>query len=204
MAALVLRVLRAHPWRFVPAVPLVVLALLCSPAGEIRPRANRALVRLALRGMSRPVYDRLARSVGADLAAARHSHAEPVWQRLAHERSRGRVVVVTASEHALARAYLDGIGLQGIELIASHLGELPGGLGLVHHNVGAQKVRGLRDRGVGVDEAVLYTDSASDLPLARATSETVLIGGGVRDRRLLRRDSGVRLSFWSAAAEVSR
>lgn len=204
MATLVIRVLRTRPWRVLAVVPLVVAAAAASPAGDLRPRLNRALVRIALRGMTRETYDRLARSTGAALAGNPRVPSEPLRARVRQELERARVVVVTASEQTLARAFVDGLGLTSVEVIGSRLRDDGAGLRIAFHNVGRHKVGSLRLRGLTLDGATLYTDSASDLPLARVVWRTVLVNGGMRSRRLFRRNRRVSTEVWRVSSRDQR
>ncbi|WP_109211296.1 MULTISPECIES: haloacid dehalogenase-like hydrolase [Microbacterium] len=187
MAALIIRRLRAAPWRFAAAVPLVLTALAASPWGEVRPRVNRALVRLALRNVSPLQYVRLAGETAEALAADPDIGRHTIVAVLRQSHARTRAIVVTASEKTLARSYLDALGLNDVEVLASTLTVERRGLLMGSHNVGARKVQSLRAAGVALDQAVLYTDSASDLPLARAVRHTVLVNAGTRSTRAFRR-----------------
>ncbi|MFJ4621526.1 haloacid dehalogenase-like hydrolase [Streptomyces sp. NPDC088812] len=134
---------------------------------------NRALVALALRGMARGEYERLAVATGRALAS-RSAVREAV---AACERAclQGPTVVATASEATLARAFLDGVGLHHVPLVASRLAFFPRGPRLAVHTVGEAKVTAVRARGFLLDDAVFYTDSASDAPLARVARRTVTV-----------------------------
>jgi phosphatidylglycerophosphatase C len=173
---LVVRRLRTSRWRLAAAVPALPLLTLTARHPEWRGRVSRHLVRLALRGLSLDQARDLAIATGAEFART------PAWlnQELV-ERARGhlaegdRVLVVTATEEHLARTLLDAVGLADVELVASGLARVAGGVGLRPHAYGRGKLRALRDRGVPLPWAVLYTDSLADEPVMRHVEEVVLI-----------------------------
>jgi phosphatidylglycerophosphatase C len=112
--------------------------------------------------------------MGRELAARRTVVRQAVAQcRLAH--LQGKTIVATASEETLARAFLDAVDLPDIPLLASRLEFTPRGALLAVHNVGEAKLHAIRAAGSEPEEAVLYTDSASDLPLARTARRTVAV-----------------------------
>lgn len=182
MAAVVLSRFARRPWRVLAAVPLFVASLLATDRG--RERLNRALVALALRGLDRRRYLPLAARVGQRLGATAVN--ERAVQELVERAGAGSVVVVTASEFHLARAFLDAAGLDRVRLIASQLAFDDHSPRLVIHNVGEAKVRRLRIERFPPEGAVLFTDSASDLPLARLAREVYLVNPGPRSARRVR------------------
>ncbi|MFS0704575.1 haloacid dehalogenase-like hydrolase [Cellulomonas sp. 179-A 9B4 NHS] len=166
MGAVVAHRLRRRPHRLPAVVVLVALARVLPPHGAARPALNRLLVRLALGRLSRERYEAVVGAVAAALVSAGNASAaaREAWDAAAR---RGPVVVVTATEELLARTYLRAAGLDPDVLVASRIAftRRPR---LVEHVVGEVKVRRLREAGIRLDDAVLHTDSASDLPLARA------------------------------------
>ena len=161
-----LLVLLALPW----------LALLW-PA---RLRLRRALVRIALLGLDERRY-RLAVEAFAAQRVRRPGHfcRDGVRALRRHLAAGDRVIVVTGCEHMLVESLLDQLGLRGVELVASRL--KPGllGLRLVHHNVGAGKLKGLAAHGVPAWRRA-YGDSLYDLPMLKAAAEPVLVNGTPR------------------------
>ncbi|MGW2183044.1 HAD family hydrolase [Streptomyces sp. NPDC001732] len=178
MSSLVRARLATRPLRFAAAIPPFLLASAAPPDGALKPAMNRAIVALALRGMTRSQYEELAAATGRTMAA-RTAVAQAV-ARCRCARDRGPTVVATASEESLARAFLDGVGLHGIPLAASRLDFTPRGPRLVTHNVGEAKVDAVRALGFVPEGALLYTDSASDLPLARIACRTVTVNAARR------------------------
>ncbi|MFE4950183.1 HAD family hydrolase [Leifsonia sp. NPDC056665] len=185
MGALVLGRLREHPLRLFAALPLFVAAQILPGTSLRRARLHRVLVSLALRGLDRDSYIMLARRTGLRLALRGSPNRQAIAElkRLASEH---QVVVATASEFHLARAYIDAIGLPGVRVLASQLGFDGASPHLVVHNVGAMKVESLRTNGYNLHRFELYTDSTSDLPLARVANKTTLINPSRRSTRRFR------------------
>ncbi|MGW5781936.1 haloacid dehalogenase-like hydrolase [Streptomyces sp. NPDC003863] len=174
MASLVSTRLAARPHRLVAATAPYALALAAPPDGALRPAMNRAIVALALRGMTQAEYEELAITTGRTMADG----SKVVGQAVATcklARLQGPTVVATASEATLARAFLDGVGRDDIPLVASQLEFAPRGPRLTAHNIGAAKLTAVRTAGFAPEDAVFYTDSASDIPLARVARRTVAV-----------------------------
>jgi phosphatidylglycerophosphatase C len=153
-----------------PAVPLAVLK-------AQRSRAIRLVVRAALLGLPAAELTRRTRAFGADLARepGRVIRAGVAAVR-AHAASGDRVVVVTASEQNLARAFLDALGLSTVELVATRVYGRSG----VVHNRGAEKVRQLAARGITPPWHVAYSDSLTDLPMLAGARHAVLVNAAPR------------------------
>ena len=197
MAELVADRLRKAPFRFAAAVPLALLGRLLPAQGRLAPAVNRLLVRLALRGLDREAYEVLARRTAIDLAGLPGNVPAQAIAQVRSAATGGRTVVVTGSERLVARSYLDAVGLPGVELIASSLRFDGSRVRLGYHVVGAAKVRELRRIGVDVARAMLYTDSSSDLPLARVVGSIVLVNPGRRAARVMVRElPTVRVVTW--------
>ncbi|MDQ8708088.1 HAD family hydrolase [Streptomyces sp. LHD-70] len=179
MASLVSSSLAACPGRLVAASAPFLLAQAAPPDGALRPAMNRAIVSLALRGMTRRTYESLAVATGHAMAR-RTTVVEQAVARCRSAGLHGPTVVATASEETLARAFLDGLGLRGIPLAASRLDFTRRGPRLSAHNVGQAKVAAVRAMGFVPEQAVLYTDSASDIPLARVARRTVTVNAARR------------------------
>ncbi|MGW1680610.1 HAD family hydrolase [Saccharopolyspora sp. NPDC002376] len=169
--------LAIHQYRRSPARALAVAARAPRLARDwrhehLRPGVLRTLATRAVAGMTRPAYDALARKLADQMARS----SRVAWDGVAVLRglhdAGWRVIVATASEHELAAAYLRGIGLGAVELVASHLDPTAGRF--IVHNHGKEKVRQLElidcprwDRA--------YTDSLSDLPLLAGAAQPVLV-----------------------------
>lgn len=188
MAALVGRQLVRRPLRLLVALPLFLLAVATPSTGELRPRLNRRLVALALEGITAAEYQALAEEVGCRLARRPNfPRPNPIAEAQQWTAFGCRVVIVTASEERLARTYLDGVGLTSVDLIASEVSFVDGRARFVRHNVGWAKVERVRDANVDLRGATLYTDSASDLPLALQVSHTLLVSPSMVTRRTVAR-----------------
>ena len=117
------------------------------------------------------------------LSHAQHlvSSAAPVIYRdgfgavTAHQQSGDRVVIVTGSSCELADAFCAAAGLEGVRVVGSTLRFRAGGWILDEHCVGARKVSMLAAAGVAPPWSVVYTDSASDLPLLRLAERRCVV-----------------------------
>jgi len=74
---------------------------------------------------------------------------------------------VTGSSSDLAAAFCEALGLDDVRVVGSTLRSSAGGLVVDDHCFGGHKVKMLTAAGVAPPWAVVYTDSASDLPLLR-------------------------------------
>ncbi|GAA2189722.1 haloacid dehalogenase-like hydrolase [Micromonospora lupini] len=178
----------------------VVLLLLLAPAVAVpasRPWAARWMSRIGLVGRSASQLRTALERFGADLGAEPGRIIGPGVDMIrAHVAAGDRVIVVTACEHTLARALLDGIGLAEVELVASHIH----GPRLIVHNHGATKMTQLAARGVTPPWRVAYSDSLSDLPLLGGAERAVLVNANARQVARARRLLGDRLRTvtWTA------
>ncbi|MEV4738416.1 MULTISPECIES: HAD family hydrolase [unclassified Microbacterium] len=187
MAALVFARLRRRPWLAGSVALLALAAALAGPGGRLRPRCNRAIVHLALAGVTEEEYLQLADAVARRLAARDGNAPEEVLAALRRSASEGVVVVSTATERWLAHRYLAEIGVTEVQVHASQLRFLADGARFAAHNVGENKAAAFRAAFPGEKIAVLHTDSASDLPLARMSVETVLVRPSRRTLRAFAR-----------------
>jgi phosphatidylglycerophosphatase C len=142
-----------------------------------RRRAVKAFVDLALAGLGDQDYALAAAAFGAELA---QRHDRVVHQAVDEARrlmaDGYRVVVATACEERLARAYLDAVGLTGVEVLGSTIRfRRAGPMHLDAHNHGEQKVVRLAQGGIEAPWAVAYTDALSDVPLLRGAEHAVLV-----------------------------
>lgn len=166
---------RRQPWRATLLLALLPLA----PLGAHR-RGRRLLVHLAIRmlllGMRAERYQALADSHARVRALRRGCFIRDAVSALRRHLLRGdRVVVVTGCEEYLARALLESIGLDGIELVASRLREGRLGLAPEVHNVGREKLRQLAARGIDPPWACAYSDAGVDLPMLAVAESAVLV-----------------------------
>lgn len=195
MATLVFARLRTRPWLVVPVAALAVVAALASAEADLRPRCNRAIVHLVLRGMSEEQYMLLAERTARRLAQRRGNTGVEVLRAARAANDSGTCLVTTATERHLAQRFLDEIGVHGAEVHASEFMFLPEGPRFRSHNVGRRKAFGFRAARPTGHIGRFYTDSASDLPLAELARDVVLVEpsrrsltafehSGIRFRRL--------------------
>jgi phosphatidylglycerophosphatase C len=182
-------------WRGLLVLPIAPVLLPFSVALRGRRMAARAMVRLALLGTDEQHYRERAEGFGRDLARdSRQFSRLGISALRRHMHAGDRVLIVTACEETLARAILDELGLDAIELIASQLARGAGGWRVGVHNIGAEKLRQLAARGVSPPWDVAISDSLADLPILAAANRAILVNP---DRRTLKRVSaklGTRLS----------
>lgn len=195
MATLVFARLRRRPWLVLPVVILTAVAGLAGTAGDLRPRCNRAVVHIALRGMPEDEYRRLAERTARRLAARRGNTAAEIVNAARAANVAGVCLVTTATERYLAQRFLEEIGVRGAEVHASEFVFMPAGPRFRSHNVGRRKAFAFRAAHPTGRIGRFYTDSASDLPMAELARDVVLVGpsrrsvtaleyAGMRFRRL--------------------
>jgi phosphatidylglycerophosphatase C len=191
MATLIFARLRRRLWLMLPVGVLALVAALARADGELRPRCNRAIVHVALRGMSEEAYRRLAERTALRLAARFGNVSAGMLHLAGWATEGGACVVTTATERFLAQCFLAEVGLQRVEVHASEFVFATGGPRFRTHNVGGRKA--LRFRAAYPKGRIgrFYTDSASDLPLAELAREVVLVRPSRRSTRLFQK-AGVR------------
>jgi phosphatidylglycerophosphatase C len=182
-------------WRGLRVLPFARVLLAFAVAQRGRRMAARAMVRLALLGTDEQHYRERAEGFGRDLARDSRQFSRMVNSALRrHMHAGDRVLIVTACEETLARAILDELGLDAIELVASQLARTASGWRVGVHNIGAEKLRQLAARGISPPWDVAISDSLADLPILAAANRAILVNP---DRRTLKRVSaklGTRLS----------
>jgi phosphatidylglycerophosphatase C len=184
---LIRHALKRRPWRLFPAAALLTASLALPPGGPGRFGVNRALGRLALRGIDETRYHALAVRIGTELAQDVFRHDSLIEEACRCREAGSRVIVVTATERRLARSYLDAVGLGDIELVASEL-TFPDNrqASLDTYNIGPQKVCSLIGLDVDLANCLFYTDSATDLPLMKRVAECVLVAPKRATQRAVR------------------
>ncbi|WP_082072279.1 HAD family hydrolase [Microbacterium azadirachtae] len=190
MASVVFDRLRRRPWLVVPVGILALASACVSSGGPHRPRVHRAIVHIALQGLSLTGYRSLARRVARKLAH-RHGNTDPlIVGRARRTATNGACLITTATEEFLAICYLEELGIQGATLHASRFEFRQHGPRFSFHNIGHHKAARLPPPlSHGAIDA-LYTDSSSDLPLARLSRNTILIEPSARTVRRFQR-SGI-------------
>lgn len=174
-------------WRRATGFVGVLVAAPLALVPRQRSRAIRLAVRAGLLGMSIEEIRGRAKSFGEALAKEPGRVCQDgVAAAQRHLEAGDRVVVVTASEETLARAYLDKIGLGEVELIASQVDD-----GI--HNRGAVKPRQLMARGICPPWQIAYSDSLTDLPMLRGARRAVMVNTSQRTLVKARKALGDRL-----------
>lgn len=194
MAVIIQRQLTSHPSRAIAGALPALAWLLLRGLPTVRIRMSRALGRVALRGLTADQYGLLAGEIGTELGRdPGWSFAEGVAAVTRHLADGDEVVVTTGTEHLLARAFLDAVGLAGVDLVATTLRFRGRAVLYVNHNMGQQKVTNLGGRGGDV----FYTDSDLDLPLAKLSDRTYLVNPGARLARVFaRRIAHLTIETW--------
>jgi phosphoserine phosphatase len=194
MAFLLQRQLLSHPLRAIAGAPPAVAWFVLHRFPRIRVRLSRALGRAALSGLSETQYGALATEVGTLLGS------DPTKQIPAgvaavrrHVHAGDEVVITTGTEGILSRAFLDAVGIDGVELIAT---ELRFDRRLVRyevHNLGPAKASRFPGRAIDL----FYTDSQLDLEVARLSRRTVLVNPNRRLARLFAANvPGLQVESW--------
>ncbi|WP_297925276.1 haloacid dehalogenase-like hydrolase [Metallibacterium sp.] len=170
---------RRQAWRLALLLPL----LPALPLLLLRRRGRRILlhctVRLLLLGTSLSRYRALAESHARVQALRRGFFVPDAVSALRRHLLRGdRVIVVTGCEEHLARALLQAVRLDGVELVASRLRRSWLGAVPAVHNVGREKLRQMEAHGVEPPFACVYSDAGADLPMLLAAERAVLVNPG--------------------------
>lgn len=138
-------------------------------------RVARVLVRIGLLGIGDAHYRELAQVFATRLVHRPHQFLrEGVAALRRHVAAGERVVVVTGCEETLARGVLAGLGITGVEVVASQVRAGRLGIRTVWHNVGRHKVEALARHGVTAWQRA-YSDSGQDLPMLALADEPVLV-----------------------------
>lgn len=138
-------------------------------------RVVRALVRIGLLGVGEARYRALAEAFAARLVhRPRQFLRDGLGALRMHAATGDRVVVVTGCEDTLVRNVLAGLGVDGVEVLASRLRTGRLGMRSAWHNVGRRKVESLARHGIESWQ-LAYTDSSQDLPMLAGATEPVLV-----------------------------
>lgn len=160
-------------WRPLLALPCLPWLLLMLPFS--RERVLRTLVHVALLGVSKQRYERLAGEFAASLVRRSRPFCREGLRALrAHQAAGDRVVVVTGCEQILVHAIFEELGLLPLEVLASQLRSGWSGMRLQRHNVGVCKVQLLTQSGITAWQ-VAYSDSLRDAPMLKPAEQAVLV-----------------------------
>lgn len=162
----------AHPLRIplvVAAVPFVLVARMRSLT-----RAVSLLLWVATFGVPARPFVVAMKSYGRGVLPKR-IHPNVFGELVAHVERGARVVIVTGCHPLIVRAFLRGQNLPGVRVLGTRLARRRGGFVAAVHCIGRNKVAELR-KWLGLTSfALVYTDSALDLPLvARADAVTLV------------------------------
>jgi phosphatidylglycerophosphatase C len=164
--------LRKSPGRLLPLVAAVPVLAALAASPRLRPLGARVMTRLAVGGRSEADVDVVAEAYREALTRKPEAAvADAMAAVRGHQRAGDLVVVATGCEETLARGFLAAIGLGDLDVVGSQA--FP-----PRHALGETKVRMLADRGYPPPWAVVYSDSASDLPLFAGTPRPVLVNAG--------------------------
>jgi phosphatidylglycerophosphatase C len=164
----------AHAWWRKALVVLVSPWLLVVLPFAWR-RAARVLIRIGLLGLGEARYRQAARDFAAVLVRRpRQFCRDGVRQLRMHLATGDRVLIVTGCEDTLVRAILEGLGVDGLDVLASRLRAGRLGMRPGWHNIGQRKVELLAQHDVAAWH-VAYSDSQLDLPMLALASEPVLV-----------------------------
>lgn len=184
-------------WRKVLVLLLAPALLLLLPFSQRR--VLRVLVRVGLLGLGSGRYQALAQAFANDLVhRPRQFLREGVRALRRHLAAGDRVVVVTGCEETLARGVLTGLGVDGVELLASRLRDGRLGMRSDRHNVGRRKVEALAAHGIDAWQ-VAYSDSSQDLPMLAVAAEAVLVNASPKLCKRVEKALGrsvTRVEWW--------
>ena len=107
-----------------------------------------------------------------------------------HQRHGDQVVLVTGSRCDLASALCNALGLEGVKVVGSTRRLRMRSWVADVHCVGAHKVRMLKEAGVVPPWSVVYTDSASDLPLLHLAERRCVVNATPAALKTLNRALG--------------
>ena len=107
-----------------------------------------------------------------------------------HQEAGDRVVVVTGSSAELASAFCAALGLKDVRVVGSTFRACGGGWVVDDHCAGRRKVELLAAASITPPWAVVYTDSASDLPLLRLAQRRCVVNARPGTLRALTRALG--------------
>jgi phosphatidylglycerophosphatase C len=107
-----------------------------------------------------------------------------------HQERGDQVVLVTGSWCDLATALCNALALQGVKVVGSTRRVCMKGWVADEHCVGPRKIEMLKAAGVAPPWSVVYTDSASDVPLLHHAERRCVVNATSRALRTLNRELG--------------
>ncbi|HUA81804.1 MAG TPA: HAD family hydrolase [Dyella sp.] len=142
-----------------------------------RKAAARALVHVALLGVSQKRYQHIAEAFADQLVQRPRQFCRDGLNALRrHQQAGDEVIIVTGCEHMLVSRLVNRLGLSNVTVVASRF--KPGWLGMrvALHNVGRYKLQTLAKQGIE-QWKIAYSDSYQDMPMLKRASEAVLVNG---------------------------
>lgn len=179
-------------WRVGSVVAASPVLLPLWASAMTRPVALRGLLWCATVGLTGEEFvshlSARGKSLAADAEATVHHGGLQALKK--HQQSGDRVVIVTGSSCDLAAVFCADLGLDDVVLVGSTFRACAGGWIIDEHCTGARKVAMLAAAGLTPPWAVVYTDSASDLPLLRLAERRCVVNASRRAVRVLTRALG--------------
>jgi len=164
-------------WRLMGAVLASPVLLLFWASERTRTASLSALLWLATVGMRDEEWATAIASHARRLASDTMNvvNRDGLRALREHQHLGDQVVLVTGSWCDLASALCHALGLDGVRVVGSTRRARMRGWVADEHCVGARKVQMLREAGVVPPWSVVYTDSASDLPLLQLAERRCLV-----------------------------
>ena len=180
--------LRHSWWHAVLAIAVLPVLLPLFAIRATRMWALGVLVRISLLGLGPSRFQALVTEFARELVARpRIFIRDGISTMRRHMISGDRVVIVTGCEETLVRAIFSSIGLVDLDIIASRLRKGPLGMRKDVHNFGSVKPVQIALRGIAEPWDIVYSDSASDIPMLKRALDPVLVNADARTRLRVRR-----------------
>ena len=179
-------------WRIGGVVAASPLLLPLWTTATSRPASLWGLLWFATVGLSAEELASIVSAYAQRLAsdAGARVYRDGLQALVGHQQAGDRVVIATGSGCDLATAFCAAIGLEDVRVVGSTLRSCAGGWVVDDHCVGARKVLMLTAAGVTPPWSVVYTDSASDLPMLRLAERRCIVNAPPGALRALRRALG--------------
>jgi phosphatidylglycerophosphatase C len=181
-----------NSWRLMGAVLASPVLLLLWTSARTRTASLSVLLWLATVGMRDEEWANAvslrARQLTSDTMNAVNRDGLRALEE--HQRHGDQVVLVTGSWCELASALCHALGLDGVKVVGSTRRACMKGWIADEHCVGARKVEMLKEAGIVPPWSVVYTDSASDLPLLHLAERRCVVNATPAALRTLSRELG--------------
>jgi len=179
-------------WRVGAVAAASPALLLLWTTATTRPAALWVLLWCATVGLDDEEFSSILMAHGEKLASEAESTVCRDGLRVLkeHQEAGDRIVIVTGSSSDLATAFCAALRLRDVRVVGSTFRACAGGWVVDDHCAGARKVGLLAAAGVTPPWAVVYTDSASDLPLLRLADRRCVVNARRSALRTLTRALG--------------